>query len=69
MPSEFGYDAAGVYRGCAHAAVAMTPVELDCQEDVRGLRTPVGREKFVRSRLKVWIVQVDVAADALRKKR
>jgi hypothetical protein len=39
----------------------MTPVELDCEQDIRGLRTSVGDEGLVRCCLKVRVIEIDIA--------
>src|ERR1700722_2406671 len=61
MPRKFRHDAAWMHSRTAHAAVTMPAVELDRKKNIRSLGAPISHEWRVRRRLKVGIVQVDIA--------
>ena len=42
------------------SAFAMTRIECDGEENVRGLRSSICNERVVRGSLEVWILQIDV---------
>ena len=60
VASELSLDASGMNGGGADATAAMTLVEGNGEEDVRGLRSAVGDEGLVGRALEVGVFEVDV---------
>src|ERR1700678_968138 len=61
MPRKLRRDAAWMHSRSTHTAIAMSAVELDCKKNIRSLRAPISHERRVRCRLKVGVVQIDIA--------
>src|SRR5882757_763226 len=61
VAAELGLYASWMYSRRADPALSMPLIESNGEEDVGGLRAPVGYKGFVLRRLKVGIVQVHIA--------
>src|ERR1700685_1119402 len=60
IPCELRRDTARMHSRSTHAAVTVAAVEVHCEKNIRGLRSPISHERLVRRRLKVGIGQVDI---------
>ena len=61
MAAQLGADRSGVHGKGTHTAIGETVIELDCEQDVGGLRPPVAEPRLVRRAFEVGVVEVHVA--------
>jgi hypothetical protein len=60
VASLFGLDASGMHGRGAHTTLTVPPVEGNSEEDIRRLRSTVGKEGLIGRPFKVGILEIDV---------
>jgi hypothetical protein len=60
MAGKLGLDAAGMDGGRADSVPLVAAIELDCEQDVGGLRASVGDPRVIGRALDIRVVEIDV---------